>query len=115
MIKDSNNFPVLYWIGGSAAICPKCGNGNAMLDGGSHIPGGRYLAHFKCRDCGFTVSVNKQTSVTINMDSKNRVYHATASDGTEVDLAGFDEPGNVIPSIRPLMNYLKHHPTPDTW
>lgn len=109
MIKDANNFPVLYWIGGSAAICPKCGNGNAMLDGGSHIPGGRYLAHFECRDCGFKVSVNKQTSVDIGMDVDNREYTGVAADGTEVTLGCFDNP------FEQMMNFLKDHPTPDTW
>jgi len=119
MIKDKNNFPVIYFVGGSAGICPKCGNGNAMLDGGSHIPGGRYLAHFECRDCGFTVSVNKCTSVNISMDAEARVYTGNAAKGLEVPievvLAPFDGPTTGRPDISALMDYLGNHPTPDTW
>lgn len=115
MIKDANNFPVLYWIEGSAAVCPSCGNGNAMLDKSERVPGGNYVLFFVCRDCGFKVSENKQTSVVIHMDVENRCYHSTAADGVEVDLAGFDDPRTGRPGHGPLFNYLRNHPTPDTW
>jgi predicted nucleic-acid-binding Zn-ribbon protein len=118
MIKDKNNFPVLYWIGGSAAICPKCGNGNAMLDTFEPGIGDQWIQGFKCRDCGFKVSENKQTSVTIMMDVEARNYTGNAAKGLEVPievvLAPFD---NAMgrPDIDPLMIFLAICPTPDTW
>jgi hypothetical protein len=113
MIKHKDKI-IVYFIGGSAGVCPKCGNGNAMLDGGHHVEGGRYVRTLDCRDCGFTVKGDEYREVSISYNSKDRVYIGKVVYGPEVELAPFDDINN-RPSIKPLMRYLADHPVPETW
>jgi predicted nucleic-acid-binding Zn-ribbon protein len=103
----------LYWIGGSAAICPKCGNSNAMLDFRNlwNPPDSPEYGKmgYECRDCGFAVYHEDTVSVKLYQDVENREYYGIAADGVKVSLGMFDSPWSII------WNYLKDHPTPDTW
>jgi hypothetical protein len=110
MIKDKDGKEVVYFIGGSAGICPKDGNGNAMLD--FHEPpevGDKWIEGLECRDCGHKLVAGEYTEVKIGMDVDNREYTGIAADGTEVTLGCFDNP------FDQMMRFLKDHPTPDTW
>jgi len=115
MIKDKDGKEVVYFIGGSAGICPKCGNGNAMLDGGRHVAGGRYIRMLECRDCGHSLDAGEYTEVGIDYNACARVYTGKRADGVEVELAPFDNPATNRPDFSIMEDYLRNHPTPDTW
>jgi len=118
MIKDKDGKEVVYWIGGSAGICPKCGNGNAMLDVAVRTTDG-LVYDLECRDCGHHLHPAQFVNVAISYDAEARVYTGNAAKGlevpTEVELAPFDDPMTNRPDIKFLMDYLKDYPTPDTW
>ena len=65
---------VIYWIMGSAGVCPKCGNHNAMLDkvrfsGGEHWDGTkRRFEDLECRDCGHYLKEGEYINVTCEND-----------------------------------------------
>jgi Zn ribbon nucleic-acid-binding protein len=105
-IKDSNGLDVVYWIHGSAGVCPKCGNHNAMLDKW-RTEDDCWYEDLECRDCGYIATEGEYRNVEIRMDVDQRRYIGIAMDGEEVDLGGFEGTG--------LERYLKHYPTPDTW
>ena len=100
---------IIHAVGSDCPICPKCGNWNALLDGVifDHKNNQR-IEYLECRDCGYRVIYGDYEIVAIRQDVENREFVGTASDGTEVTLGEFDNPGS-------LMRYLKDHPTPDTW
>lgn len=121
MIKDKYGQEVVYWIGGSAGICPACGNGNAMLDTVRTYPGNCHsdgtLVRFEdleCRDCGHICYEGAYVNVAISYDANRRVYQGQTKYNMTADLAPFDDETN-RPNIRMLMDYLEDHPTPETW
>lgn len=115
MIEDKDGKVVVYFIGGSAGICPKCRNGNAMLDGGRHVATGRYVRMLECRDCGYSLDAGEYTEVGISYDAEAREYTGVAADGETVSLAPFDNPKTNRPDFSIMERYLADHPTPETW
>lgn len=105
-MKDENGKDIVYFVGRSAGVCPKCLSWNAMLDV-FMINGDLREKYFECRDCGYLVSKEDCVRVSIGQDVKNREFTGVASDGTVVSLASFDGNG--------LYKYLKAYPTPDKW
>jgi hypothetical protein len=111
----TDKIEIIYWVGGSAGNCPVCGNGNAMLDRIVIDDSGNRFEDLECRDCGHYCYEGLYRNVAISYNAADRVYLGEASDGEVVELAPFDDPKTNRPSIRPLMNYLKDYPTPETW
>ena len=60
----------LIFRGTNLPICPKCGNGNAMLDKVGWT-GERYMVTYYCRDCGFEVIDTAAVLVYTELDKKN--------------------------------------------
>ena len=106
-MKDAEGNEIIYWIKGSAGICPECGNHNAMLDIVQKDEAGNRYEDLECRDCGHHCHEGTYVNVEIGMDVENREYTGVASDGVTVSLASFDGNG--------LVKYLKAYPTQDKW
>lgn len=106
---------IIYWIGGSAGICPVCGNGNAMLDNVVIDRGGNRFEDLECRDCGHYCYEGLFENVSISYDAEAREYTGVAADGETVSLAPFDNPKTNRPDFSILARYLADYPTPETW
>lgn len=111
----SDKIENIYWIGGSAGICPKCGSGNAMLDNVRIDGGGNRYEDLECRDCGHYCYEGLYRNVALSYNAADRVYLGEAADGEIVELAPFDDTKTNRPDINILMRYLADHPTPETW
>lgn len=67
---------------GSEAICPRCGNGNAMLPGGNT----HYGEWFECRDCGYKVLSDDCIQVKESLDKKGMGNRSTYTLLEKVDM-----------------------------
>jgi tRNA(Ile2) C34 agmatinyltransferase TiaS len=54
---------------GSAPICPRCDNGNAMLD--------KDQAYLQCRDCGYEIHKSKCVLVYTELDKPGMGMNST--------------------------------------
>ena len=63
--------------GSNLPNCPKCGSGNALLDGREWCKIRKDRKHFECRDCGYLVDKRDVELHLTEMDAPGMGIHTT--------------------------------------
>ena len=72
--------------GTNLPICPKCGNGNAMLDYVTFFDEEKInIEYYKCRDCGFQVFDYEAILVFTKLDKPGMGHLSTYTEVKRVD------------------------------
>ena len=72
--------------GTNLAICPYCGNGNAMLDYAKLDDAtGKTFEFYECRDCGMTVFDHEAVLVYTKLDAPGMGHLSTYTEVKRID------------------------------
>lgn len=80
-----NNKTELIYRGTNLAICPRCGNGNAMLDRADFVEDHLKITYY-CRDCEFEVEAENVVHIQTELDKEGMGAASTYSETDRYEL-----------------------------